>query len=108
MHKKKKRENPQAVTSRSAIKKMCESFERQFIIDVLILVDWRKDKAAEILGMDRTTLFRKMKKYGIKKEVMLLDKKKKTTELKIYNKGGNGEIKSILNNIHHHILFASL
>jgi len=66
MHKKKKRENSQAVTSRSAIKKMCESFERQFIVDVLILVDWRKDKAAEILGMDRTTLFRKMKKYRIK------------------------------------------
>jgi len=68
MHEKKKRENPQAVTSRSAIKKMCESFERQFIVDVLILVDWRKDKAAEILGMDmdRTTLFRKMKKYRIK------------------------------------------
>ena len=88
MHKKKKRENSQAVASRSVIKKMCESFERQFIVDVLILVDWRKDKAAEILGMDRTTLFRKMKKYRIKKEVMLLDKKKKTTELKIYNIGG--------------------
>jgi len=68
MHKKKKRENSQAVASRSVIKKMCESFERQFIVDVLILVDWRKDKAAEILGMDRTTLFRKMKKYGIKKK----------------------------------------
>ena len=66
MHKKKKRENPQAVTRHSVIKKMCESFERQFIVDVLILVDWRKDKAAEILGMDRTTLFRKMKKYRIK------------------------------------------
>lgn len=66
MHSKKKRENSQAVARRSVIKKMCESFERQFIVDVLILVDWRKDKAAEILGMDRTTLFRKMKKYRIK------------------------------------------
>ena len=73
MHKKKKRENSQAVASRSVIKKMCESFERQFIVDVLILVDWRKDKAAEILGMDRTTLFRKMKKYRIKRLKILSD-----------------------------------
>jgi transcriptional regulator with PAS, ATPase and Fis domain len=41
------------------------SGERELILDALSQVYWNKKKAAEILQMDRTTLWRKMKKFGI-------------------------------------------
>lgn len=39
--------------------------ERQHIIDTLLKVKGRRSKAAEILGWGRTTLWRKMKQYGL-------------------------------------------
>jgi PAS domain S-box-containing protein len=39
--------------------------EREFIIEVLKEHRWHRQKAARALGMDRTTLWRKMKKYNI-------------------------------------------
>ncbi|MBI4774251.1 MAG: sigma 54-interacting transcriptional regulator [Deltaproteobacteria bacterium] len=39
--------------------------ERQLIIDTLFKVNGRRSKAAEILGWGRTTLWRKMKEYGL-------------------------------------------
>jgi len=39
--------------------------EREFIIEVLKEHRWQRQKAARALGMDRTTLWRKMKKYDI-------------------------------------------
>lgn len=39
--------------------------ERQLIVDTLIKVNGRRSKAAEILGWGRSTLWRKMKQYGL-------------------------------------------
>lgn len=40
--------------------------ERELLLDALSQARWNKKKAAEILGVDRTTLWRKMKKFDIK------------------------------------------
>lgn len=40
--------------------------ERQVIVEALELFDYHRGKAAEYLQMDKSTLWRKMKKYGIK------------------------------------------
>jgi Nif-specific regulatory protein len=42
-----------------------ESFEREHILKVLGLVSGNKSKAARLLGLDVTTLWRKLKKYNI-------------------------------------------
>jgi PAS domain S-box-containing protein len=39
--------------------------ERELIVEVLKEHRWHRQKAAQTLGMDRTTLWRKMKKYNI-------------------------------------------
>jgi PAS domain S-box-containing protein len=39
--------------------------ERQLIVDALVKAQGRRGKAAEILGWGRTTLWRKMKQYGV-------------------------------------------
>ncbi len=41
--------------------------ERDIIINVLNQTDWHFTRAAKLLGIDRSTLFRKIKKLGIKK-----------------------------------------
>jgi len=41
------------------------SGEKEFLLDALSQARWNKKKAAEILQVDRTTLWRKMKKFGI-------------------------------------------
>jgi transcriptional regulator with PAS, ATPase and Fis domain len=40
--------------------------EKELILDALTRARWNKQKAAEILQVDRSTLWRKMRKYGIK------------------------------------------
>ncbi|MCP5102888.1 MAG: Fis family transcriptional regulator [bacterium] len=40
--------------------------EKERLLEALGSARWNKKKAAEILGIDRTTLWRKMKKYGIR------------------------------------------
>ncbi len=40
-----------------------EDLEREYIFRVLESVRWKKTEAAEILGIDRRTLYRKLKKY---------------------------------------------
>jgi transcriptional regulator of acetoin/glycerol metabolism len=40
--------------------------EKEQILDALSKARWNKKEAAEILQIDRTTLWRKIKKYGIK------------------------------------------
>ena len=42
-------------------------FEKKYVLQILNLVDWKISKAAELLNIDRTNLFRKMKKLGITK-----------------------------------------
>ncbi|MBA7572805.1 hypothetical protein ES708_14591 [subsurface metagenome] len=41
--------------------------EREYISSTLELSDWKYKTTAKILGIDRSTLYRKMKKYGISK-----------------------------------------
>lgn len=43
-------------------------FERQYILQVLQQCDWRIGESAEILGVDRTNLFKKMQRLSIFKE----------------------------------------
>ena len=45
-----------------------EEMERLHIINVLKANNWNIQKSAEILGIERMTLYRKMEKYNIKKE----------------------------------------
>lgn len=42
-----------------------EELEKQHIIKVLSQVNYNKSRAAEVLGIDRATLYRKAQKYGI-------------------------------------------
>jgi transcriptional regulator of acetoin/glycerol metabolism len=44
--------------------------ERTHIRTVLELFDWKLLSAAKALGINRTTLYRKMKRYGIEKETV--------------------------------------
>ena len=39
--------------------------EKKHIIETLEKCDWRCKTAAKLLGINRTTIYRKMKKYGI-------------------------------------------
>jgi transcriptional regulator of acetoin/glycerol metabolism len=42
-----------------------DQWERQRIVEALQEHRWQRQKAARALGMDRTTLWRKIKKYDI-------------------------------------------
>jgi two-component system response regulator AtoC len=42
-----------------------EEKEKRYIQEVLVRTNYRKSLAAEILGVPRTTLWRKMKRYGL-------------------------------------------
>ena len=42
-----------------------EEKEREYIRQVLVKTNFKKGEAAEILGLPRTTLWRKMKRYGL-------------------------------------------
>ncbi|MEO0137253.1 MAG: helix-turn-helix domain-containing protein [candidate division WOR-3 bacterium] len=50
------------------IKEIAEKTEQKYIKKVLESVNWRIGDAAELLKIDRSTLFRKMKKYGISRK----------------------------------------
>lgn len=43
-----------------------EAYEKKRILDALNQSHWNKSKTAQLLGMDRSTLWRKMKKFGLK------------------------------------------
>ncbi len=47
--------------------KTLQEIEKQHIEQTLVYTDWNKSKASEILGIDRTTLDRKIKTYDLKK-----------------------------------------
>jgi len=46
-----------------------EEFERQYIIHLITKNHGHKGKTAAMLGIDRKTLYRKLKKYGVLKEM---------------------------------------
>ena len=45
-----------------------EQFEREFILNTLIAHHWKIQVCAETLGIERTHLWKKMKRYGIEKQ----------------------------------------
>lgn len=50
------------------LKKAVEDFERELIMEALEKTDWVKNKAAILLGLNRTTLVEKLKKMNIKRD----------------------------------------
>jgi DNA-binding NtrC family response regulator len=48
-----------------------ETVEKEHILNVLKLCDWNIKKAAQVLDINRVTLYNKMEKYGLKKEGVL-------------------------------------
>lgn len=51
------------------LKKAVEDFERGLILEALEKSDWVKNKAATLLGLNRTTLVEKLKKMNLKREM---------------------------------------
>jgi len=45
-----------------------EDVEKAHILKVLKVNDWNVKKCSDILGIDRTTLYKRMKEYGVAKE----------------------------------------
>jgi DNA-binding NtrC family response regulator len=45
-----------------------ESIEKAYIFWVLNQTNWQKTKAAKLLGIDASTLYRKIERYGLKKD----------------------------------------
>ncbi|MDP2960343.1 MAG: helix-turn-helix domain-containing protein, partial [candidate division Zixibacteria bacterium] len=45
-----------------------ESIERAYIFWVLNQTGWQKTKAAQILGIDASTLYRKIERYNLKEK----------------------------------------
>lgn len=60
-------ENNTSIFEGGGIERAKEKFEKDYIISVLNRTGWRMGKTAEILKIDRTSLFRKMKKLGIQR-----------------------------------------
>ncbi len=52
------------------LKKMVEDFEKELIVEALDRTDWVKNKAAGLLGLNRTTLVEKIKKLQLFREVV--------------------------------------
>jgi len=42
-----------------------DQFKKQYIIHTLVKMNWRKTETALVLGIDRTSLFRQMKSFGL-------------------------------------------
>lgn len=57
-----------------------EEVEAAHIVRVLESTDWNQDKAAGALGIGRTTLWRKLKRYGIKPQKRSNHKVKESTQ----------------------------
>ncbi len=65
---------PESLQSRAGganLKAALANPERQIIIDALENNGWNRQNTAEMLGINRTTLYKKMKKYGIAFEKQL-------------------------------------
>ena len=46
-----------------------EEMEMRYIGKVLDAVGWNKNQASKVLGIDRTTLYTKIKRYSLTKEL---------------------------------------
>jgi len=56
---------PPAARSSSTASKRLPDLEREMIREILEQCEWNRDQAAQELGMHRSTLWRKIQKYGI-------------------------------------------
>ena len=56
---------PQGCASASRLKEALDAPERQIILDTLRANNWNRSATAEALGINRTTLYKKMKKLGV-------------------------------------------
>ena len=52
-------------TGRQTLKEALEEPERQIILDVLESNGWNRNMTADQLGINRTTLYKKMKRLGL-------------------------------------------
>lgn len=59
-----------SVTNSKGLEKTLEEVEKKLIYEAMVKTDWKKSKAAEILGIPRTTLYYKLDKYRIKKHYL--------------------------------------
>lgn len=50
-----------------ALSSAMREFEKQYILSALDKYNWKMQKTAEVLGVDRSNLFKKMRRHGIKK-----------------------------------------
>ena len=57
--------NSEAMQQSLTLQDAIDVFEKQFIIKTLERHHWQKTKAATILGIERRTLYRKIKKFGL-------------------------------------------
>jgi len=55
-------------TSDTSKIKSLEELEKQHIVEVLESMNWNRSKSARVLGIDRKTLYDKLKRYHIEKE----------------------------------------
>ncbi|NLE39177.1 MAG: sigma-54-dependent Fis family transcriptional regulator [Pirellulaceae bacterium] len=56
---------PVGSTGDRSLKESLEAPERQIILDVLEMNNWNRNATAETLGINRTTLYKKMKRLGL-------------------------------------------
>ena len=56
------------VSSSGTLEDHIDKKTREYLLEVLDRTKWRKGKAAEILGVDRATLYRMLKKYSFSRE----------------------------------------
>jgi len=59
-----------SVNNSKGLEKTLEEVEKKLIYEAMIKTKWKKSKAAEMLGIPRTTLYYKLDKYKIKKHYL--------------------------------------
>ena len=52
-------------SERDDLRSAVETFEKEHITDVLMKYRWKRSRAAAALGINRKTLFRKIRRHGI-------------------------------------------
>ena len=63
-----KAEVRELTSSQDSANPTLESIEKAYIYWVLNQTNWHKAKAAKLLGIDSSTLYRKIERYGLKRE----------------------------------------
>jgi transcriptional regulator with PAS, ATPase and Fis domain len=52
-------------TDKLSLKKAANTFQKKYIIEVLMKTDYDRKKAARLLGLSLSSLYRKIKELGI-------------------------------------------